>query len=42
MTATDAYPSASWERLRAIKAVHDPDNLFRHNHNIPPAGSPAH
>lgn len=42
VTATDAYPSASWERLRAIKAVHDPDNLFRHNHNIPPAGSPAH
>lgn len=33
----DAYPSATWERLRAIKRRYDPDNLFRLNQNIPPA-----
>ncbi|WP_154402162.1 FAD-binding oxidoreductase [Ornithinimicrobium cavernae] len=33
----DAYPPATWERLRAVKAAYDPGNLFRHNHNIPPA-----
>jgi len=32
-----AYPGATWERLAAIKADYDPDNLFRHNQNIPPA-----
>jgi FAD/FMN-containing dehydrogenase len=32
-----AYPGATWERLRAIKARYDPTNLFRSNHNIPPA-----
>jgi FAD/FMN-containing dehydrogenase len=32
-----AYPGATWERLRAIKAEYDPDNLFRLNQNIPPA-----
>jgi FAD/FMN-containing dehydrogenase len=32
----DAYPSATWERLAAIKAKYDPTNLFRRNHNIPP------
>jgi FAD/FMN-containing dehydrogenase len=26
-----------FERLRRIKARHDPDNMFRFNHNIPPA-----
>ena len=36
-TAQDAYPPATWERLRAVKAAYDPDNLFRRNHNIPPA-----
>lgn len=34
----DAYRPASWERLRAVKATYDPDNLFHHNHNIPPSG----
>lgn len=33
----DAYPGATWERLRRIKAQYDPDNLFRLNQNIPPA-----
>jgi len=33
----DAYPGTAWERLAAIKARYDPTNLFRVNHNIPPA-----
>jgi FAD/FMN-containing dehydrogenase len=32
-----AYEPADYERLAALKAVHDPTNMFRHNHNIPPA-----
>jgi FAD/FMN-containing dehydrogenase len=32
-----AYPGATWERLSAVKATYDPDNLFRLNQNIPPA-----
>lgn len=32
-----AYPGATWERLRSVKAAYDPSNLFRHNQNIPPA-----
>jgi FAD/FMN-containing dehydrogenase len=31
-----AYPGATWERLAAIKAAYDPDNVFRLNHNVPP------
>jgi FAD/FMN-containing dehydrogenase len=34
---TNAYPPATLERLRRIKAIYDPDNLFRHNDNIAPA-----
>jgi FAD/FMN-containing dehydrogenase len=33
----DAYPGSTWNRLAAIKARYDPTNLFRRNHNIPPA-----
>ena len=33
----DAYPGATWDRLAAIKARYDSTNLFRLNHNIPPA-----
>ena len=33
----DAYPGATWDRLAAIKRRYDPGNLFRLNHNIPPA-----
>jgi FAD/FMN-containing dehydrogenase len=37
----DAYPGATWDRLAALKAKYDPENLFRLNQNIPPAGSVA-
>jgi FAD/FMN-containing dehydrogenase len=36
-----AYPGATWERLAAVKARYDPTNLFRRNHNIPPAEGPS-
>jgi hypothetical protein len=32
-----AYPGTTWDRLAEIKARYDPDNLFRLNHNVPPA-----
>ena len=32
-----AYPGATWDRLREVKAAYDPSNLFRGNQNIPPA-----
>jgi FAD/FMN-containing dehydrogenase len=35
-----AYPEPTWNRLARIKARYDPDNLFRLNQNIPPAGDP--
>lgn len=35
-----AYPAPIWARLRDIKRRYDPENLFRHNHNIPPAHRP--
>ncbi|HEX5618735.1 MAG TPA: FAD-binding oxidoreductase [Solirubrobacteraceae bacterium] len=31
-----AYPGATWDRLAAVKATYDPDNVFRMNQNIPP------
>ena len=34
--ARGAY-GANYERLSKLKAKYDPDNLFRQNHNIPPA-----
>ena len=32
-----AYPGSTWARLVEVKRRYDPDNLFRRNHNIPPA-----
>jgi FAD/FMN-containing dehydrogenase len=32
-----AYPAATWDRLRRIKRMYDPENMFRMNQNIPPA-----
>ena len=34
-----AYDPKDYQRLTEIKAAYDPENLFRLNHNIPPAGS---
>ena len=31
------YGDAIFERLRQAKQRYDPDNLFRFNHNVPPA-----
>jgi FAD/FMN-containing dehydrogenase len=36
-TVRAAYPGETWERLREVKGRYDPDNVFRLNHNIPPA-----
>jgi FAD/FMN-containing dehydrogenase len=33
----EAYPASTWERLAAVKRRYDPTNLFRRNHNVPPA-----
>lgn len=35
--ARAGYPAATWDRLAQVKRRYDPDNLFRSNHNIPPA-----
>jgi FAD/FMN-containing dehydrogenase len=32
-----SYPGATYQRLAAIKATYDPENLFRRNVNITPA-----
>jgi FAD/FMN-containing dehydrogenase len=34
-----AYPASTWERLSAIKATYDPENVFRLNQNITPAAA---
>jgi hypothetical protein len=34
-----AYPAPAYARLRELKRRYDPDNVFRANHNIPPAVS---
>ena len=34
-----AYPGSTWDRLAEVKARYDPNNLFRLNQNIAPAGA---
>ena len=34
-----AYPGATWDRLAAVKAAYDPENVFRRNQNVPPAAA---
>ena len=34
-----AFGAEKFARLREIKQKFDPDNVFRQNQNIPPAGS---
>ncbi len=35
----EAYPAQTWRRLTTLKARMDPDNVLRHNQNIPPAAA---
>ena len=37
----DAYPPATLERLRRVKATYDPTNLFHRNQNIRPTEEAA-
>jgi FAD/FMN-containing dehydrogenase len=34
-----AYPGTTWDRLAEIKRRYDPENLFHHTQNVPPAGA---
>jgi hypothetical protein len=35
--ASGLFDPETWTRLREVKALYDPDDLFRGNHHIPPA-----
>lgn len=35
--ASAFFDAETWERLRRVKARHDPERLFKGNHDIPPA-----
>ena len=39
--ASGFFDPATWERLRRVKALYDPDDLFKGNHHIPPAWARA-
>jgi len=35
--ASSFFDADTWTRLREVKALYDPSDLFRGNHHIPPA-----
>jgi FAD/FMN-containing dehydrogenase len=35
-----AYPGPTWDRLAAVKAAYDPENVFRLNQNVTPTSRP--
>ncbi len=35
--ASAFFDPETWERLRRVKALYDPQDLFKGNHHIPPA-----
>ncbi|MEO3767202.1 FAD-binding oxidoreductase [Streptomyces sp. B5E4] len=37
--APQAYDAGTYARLRAVKGTYDPENVFRHGHAVPPAGT---
>ena len=37
----EAFPEPTFTRLRTVKAVYDPSNVFRTNFPIPPAEPPS-
>ena len=38
--ASGFFDAGTWERLRRVKALHDPEDVFKGNHHIPPAERP--
>jgi FAD/FMN-containing dehydrogenase len=38
--ASAFFDAETWERLRQVKALYDPQDVFRGNHHIPPAERP--
>lgn len=35
--ASQFFDAGSWARLREVKAVYDPSDVFKGNHHVPPA-----
>jgi hypothetical protein len=35
--ASAFFDPAAWRRLREVKAIYDPQDLFKGNHHVPPA-----
>jgi hypothetical protein len=39
--ASSFFDHATWARLTAVKALYDPEDVFKGNHHIPPAWARA-
>jgi hypothetical protein len=39
--ASAFFDPNTWRRLREVKALYDPDDLFKGNHHVPPADGPS-